>query len=182
MILNQNLDWSQVALLDEGRVGAAFQLAFGAPTKELLPPGMSIYKFNGYRTVTRHDPPQKTDDMSPWWSPTKPFKHDPGLDEKRRFARMAGVTLREYGRITSAVSEDWNSLAYVLEIKLSDPVYAWFGGFKSQPRVQNPTSPNRRDARVEARGIGSRLAGGATQFYIPNLKYAHVGAYTVTPI
>ena len=149
--------------MDEGNVGAAFQSAFGNPTKELLPTGSSIYKFNGFRTITRNEPPQQTDIMSPWWSPTEAFQHDPGLNEKKRFAKMQGVTLREYGRITSAVSEDWNSLAFILEIKLACPVYAWFGGFTSQPRVQNTTKASLRDASIEARGPVTKLAGGATQ-------------------
>lgn len=65
MTLNKHLDWPQMAQVDGGKVGSALQLAFGSPNKELLLPGMSIYKINGFATITRHEPPQPTDDLSP---------------------------------------------------------------------------------------------------------------------
>ena len=70
-MLNEELSWTEVGALStgSGSVSDAFQLAFGDPTKELLPAGMSLYKFNGFSTL---GPGTITDatDLSPWWSPT----------------------------------------------------------------------------------------------------------------
>lgn len=52
MALNEELTWNEVGAIStgSGSVRDAFQLTFGAPTKELLSAGMSLYKFNGYST------------------------------------------------------------------------------------------------------------------------------------
>jgi len=52
-MLNEELSWTEVGALStgSGSVRDAFQLAFGDPTKELLPAGMSLYKFNGFSTL-----------------------------------------------------------------------------------------------------------------------------------
>ena len=54
-MLNEELSWTEVGALSagSGSVRDAFQLAFGDPTKELLPAGMSLYKFNGFSTLGR---------------------------------------------------------------------------------------------------------------------------------
>ena len=51
MALNENLTWAEVGkIVTDSSTGAtvsnAFQLMFGEPTKDLLPAGMRIYKFN----------------------------------------------------------------------------------------------------------------------------------------
>jgi hypothetical protein len=47
---------------------------FGDPTKELLPAGTSLYKFNGFSTFGKGVITGETP-LSPWWSPTQGFKH-----------------------------------------------------------------------------------------------------------
>lgn len=56
MILNESMTWVDVGNVStgSGKVRDAFQLAFGCPTKELLPAGMSLYKFNGYSAPWRY--------------------------------------------------------------------------------------------------------------------------------
>src|SRR5271165_5965297 len=80
-MLNEELSWTEVGALSTGSGSArdAFQLAFGDPTKELLPAGISLYKFNGFSTLGAGTITDATD-LSPWWSPTYGFKHDAGLE------------------------------------------------------------------------------------------------------
>jgi hypothetical protein len=61
-ILNEQLSWNEVGAIETGgggRVRDAFQLMFGNPTKELLPIGMSIYKFNAYNTLGQARSPMR---------------------------------------------------------------------------------------------------------------------------
>lgn len=182
MPLNEEMDWSQVGNIStgSGKVRDAFQLAFGDPTKELLSAEMSIYKFNGYSTLAQGTVTYDTD-LSPWWSPTKSYKHDGGLEQRMSIAEKNGVSFREWGRLTSVIKENWSSLEYLLTIELKEPVYAWFGGFKGMGRV-DPGTQSKRDAAVEAKGGSKNLPGGGTQFYIPNLKVAHIKGHSFRPI
>lgn len=68
-------------------------------------------------------------------------------------AQQNGVSLREWGRLTSAVKEEWNSLAYLLTIELAEP-----------------------------KGGSQGLPGGGTQFYIPNLRVGHIAHSTFRPL
>ncbi len=182
MALNQELNWSDVGNIPtgSGKVADAFQLMFGKPTKELLPAGMSIYKFNGYSTLGQG---VITDDtgLSPWWSPTKAFKHDAGLQQRIAIAQANGVTLREWGRLTSVIKENWSPMSILLTIELKVPVYAWFGGFRGMSRIDEG-SKSFRDGAVEGRGRSKKLPGGGTQFYIPNLKVGHIRSHAFKPI
>lgn len=174
MVLNEKLTWLDVGNIPtgSGKVRDAFQLMFGEPTKELLPAGMSLYKFNGYSTLGRGVISNATD-LSPWWSPVQPFKHDGGLEQKILIAQKNGVSLREWGRLTSVIKEDWSSMDWLLTIKLKVPVYAWFGGFKGMNRCDN-SAHSLRNISIESKGSSKNLPGGGTQFYIPNLKVAHL--------
>ncbi len=54
MPLNEQLTWNEVGAISTGGTGTvadAFQLGFGLPSTELLPAGMSLYKFNGFRSL-----------------------------------------------------------------------------------------------------------------------------------
>ena len=179
-MLNEELSWTEVGALStgSGSVRDAFQLAFGDPTKELLPAGMSLYKFNGFSTL---GPGTITDatDLSPWWSPTYGFKHDAGLEQRMKIAELNGVSFREWGRLTSVIKENWSSLDWLLTIELKVPVYAWFGGFKGMSRI-DAGEQSRRNAAIEAKGGSRNLPGGGTQFYIPNLKVAHIEKTSVS--
>jgi hypothetical protein len=183
MALNEELDWSQVGAIStggSGHVRDAFNVAFGDPTKELLPAGMSLYKFNGYSSL---GPGQVTDatPLSPWWSPTHSFKHDAGLEQRMKIAEKNGVSMREWGRLTSVIKENWSSLEWLLTIELKEPVYGWFGGFKGMGRV-DPGQQSKRDAAVEAKGGSKNLPGGGTQFYIPNLTVGHISKHSFKPL
>lgn len=181
MPLNEELSWAQVgAIVTDQASGAtvadAFQLMFGQPSKDLLPQGMKVYKFNSYPSISPNDPPPADFAMSPWWTSSLPYKHDGGLVQKLKIAEANGVSAREWGRLTSVIKEEWNSLSYILEIVLAKPVYGWFGGFKGMDRSSGGQS--KRDSAIEARG-SKKLPGGGTQFYIPNMTFADVEQYTI---
>ncbi|WP_390915587.1 hypothetical protein [Pseudosulfitobacter sp. SM2401] len=184
MPLNEELDWGSVgAIVTDSASGTtvanAFQLMFGMPSKDLLPKGMKIYKFNSYPSISPSDPPPGDFVMSPWWTASLPYKHDGGLVQKLKMAEANGVSAREWGRLTSAIKEDWSTLAYLLEIELAEPVYGWFGGFKGMSRKGGGAS--KRDAAVEGSGK-TGLPGGGTQFYIPNLPYSAIASHTIKPL
>ncbi len=82
--------------------------------------------------------------------------------------------MREWGRLTSVIKENWSSLDFLLTVELAEPVYAWFGGFKGMAR-SDPDAKSRRNTALEKKGGSKGLPGGGTQFYIPNLT---VGAIT----
>lgn len=148
--------------------------------------------------------------ISPWWSPYEDFTHvwskesgrfgsctnDPGWVAKKAMAKHFGVSVREWGRITSAVKENWNSLKYLMVITLKHDAYGWFGGFAQMSRIDAGQATKRfgnegaqsgghkytsqgmkdRIAKVGAKGA---LAGGGTQFYIPNLRMINVASWSV---
>lgn len=170
MILNQDLEWAQVSAMkvDDKLVGGAFLENSGE--KILLPPGTELYKFNGYPSLTN-----LKGEVSGWWQPYQPFRHDPGWLQKVQTAKRFSVSVREWGRVTSAVKENWNSLEHLLVIALSDPVYAWFGSYREMERLDaGEVSLRNKNFPGEGRGQGSKLPGGATQFYIPNLQPSHI--------
>lgn len=185
MSINEELGWSEVgAIVTDANAGTtvadAFQLAYGPPSKDLLKPGMRLYKFNNYPSIAAQDPPPADFVMTPWWTASKPYKHDAGLTQKMKIAAANGVSLREWGRLTSVIKEEWSSLGYLLEIELKESIYGWFGGFKGMDRTSNAAA-SKRDASVEASG-STKLPGGGTQFYIPKLTFGCVASYTLKPI
>ena len=183
MVLNEELTWSQVGDIStggSGKVRDAFQLLFGDPTKELLPSGFQLYKFNGFSSLAP-SPVTEATPLSPWWSPTQSFKHDAGLAQRLSIAHANGVSMREWGRLTSVIKENWSSLDFLLKIELKVPVYAWFGGFKGMSRL-DAGMQSRRNAALEKRGCGNGLPGGGTQFYIPNLQVGHLQSHSFTPL
>jgi hypothetical protein len=169
MHLNQTVEW--LDLPEHAR--SAFQTRFGLPSKDLLPGGMMLYKFNDFRTLHASG----DNSLSPWWSPYHAYKHDAGWEQKLKIAKANGVSVREWGRLTSAVKENWNSLNYLLVITLKTPVYGFFGGFAKMARV-DPGAVSKRGPG-EARGASANLPGGATQLYIPNLTADHVSRWNV---
>ena len=177
MILNQNVEFSHLPMDHQ----MAFLNKNGAsPEKVLLKPGIKLYKFNSDTNVSFTDRGTGKPAMSQWWSPYDAYRHDGGWQNKVSIARHFGISVREWGRLTSAVKEDWNSLAYLLVIVTKDPVWGFFGGFASMDRntiTERDASGNatgwaaaKARPKGEGRGAGSiRLPGGGTQFYIPNL-------------
>ena len=182
-VLNDELSWTEVGAIPTpggGCVRDAFQLAFGDPTKELLPAGMSLYKFNGFSTLGRGTITDATE-LAPWWSPTYAFKHDAGLAQRMAIAEKLGVSFLEWGRLTSAIKENWSSMKWLLQIELKVKVCAWFGGFKSVSRI-DADAKSLRDPKDEAKGGSANLPGGGTQFYIPNLTVGHVACHSLMPL
>lgn len=170
MTLNEDVDWLDLPQW----VRQAFQTKFGMPTKDLLPPGWVLYKFNDFQTL--HGPDSNA--LSAWWSSYKPYKHDGGWEQRMKIAKANGVSIREWGRLTSAVKENWNSLNFLLVITLKVPVHGFFGGFAQMARIDPKTGS--KVTAGEGRGKGSKnLPGGGTQFYIPNLTADHVSSWSV---
>jgi hypothetical protein len=165
MPINEHLSWAEVGAISTGGSGHVRD-AFkgGMAEKVLLPVGFELYKFNEYNSLAA--PGAAT--ISPWWSPYQPYKHDGGWIQRKNLAQHLGVTAREFGRVTSAVKENWNSLSYLLVIVLGQATYAYFGGFAQMARI-DAGAASRRGAGEE-RGMTKNLPGGGTQFYIPNLR------------
>lgn len=169
MELNSNVDWKDLPDF----VRSAFQTKFGMPTKDKLDAGTVLYKFNDFQSL--HGPSNNS--LSPWWSPYDGYKHDAGWEQKKRIAQANGVSVREWGRLTSAVKENWNSLNYLLVIILKVPVYGFFGGFTQMVRVDPGAASKMKPG--ELKGASKNLPGGATQFYIPNLTADHVSTWRI---
>jgi hypothetical protein len=184
VIVNLGLTWQSVGAIPTGG-GNHVRDAFlnGSADKVLLPAGTVLYKFNAFSTLHGPDPAAQFRPISPWWSPYHPFRHDPGWEAKKRIAAHLGVSVREWGRVTSAVKENWNSLQHLLVITLKHNVYAFFGGFAQQQRM-DPGAASTRVTRSdvggfvpEGRGRTRNLPGGGTQFYIPNLRPANISKW-----
>lgn len=174
MPLNENLNWGDVGAISTGGSNTV-QDAFKSrhAEKVLLTPGTKLYKFNDFNSPTA--PNSKA--LSPWWSPYDDYRHDGGWVQRKKLAEHLGVTILEFGRVTSAVKENWNSLQYLLVITLSESVYAFFGGFAQMPRIDEGGTSKR--TATEGRGQTKNLPGGGTQFYIPNLTLDQISGWTV---
>lgn len=176
MAINQNLSWAQVGAIGTGP-GTTVSDAFAASgaTKELLPAGTELYKFSSFQTLSSNIYKDNRQKVSPWWSPTLPFKSDIGIIQKKNMAKHFGVSLREWARVTSVLNEAWSSVAWIIYIRLEQPAYGFFGGFHSLERhAQNGARSQR--AASEASGGTRNLpgGGGSYQFYIPNLTMGDV--------
>jgi hypothetical protein len=177
MPINENLSWTEVGAISTGgdnHVRDAFK--GGHADKVLLPPGFELYKFNEYNSLA----PQGAATISPWWSPIDPYKHDGGWEQRKKLAAHLGVSIREFGRVTSAVKENWNSLSYLLIIVLGEATYAYFGGFAQMARIDAGAASKRKAG--EERGATKNLPGGGTQFYIPNLRPLDVSSWRCEPL
>jgi hypothetical protein len=165
--LNEGVDWKDLP----NDVQSAFQTKFGMPTKDRLPAGTVLYKFNDFQTL--HAPGNTN--LSPWWSPYNAYKQDAGWEQRAKIAKVNGVSVREWGRLTSAVKENWNSMNYLLVITLKVAAYGFFGGFSQMVRIDAGAAS--KVGAGEGRGPSKNLPGGATQFYIPNLTADHVSGW-----
>ena len=194
MILNEGLDWSQVGAIVEGKdpIRKAFREMYAE--RVLLNVGFELYKFNDVPFLTN-----KEGKLSSWWQPYRPFKHDPGYLQKVQTANFLGrgdpsFSIMEYARVTSAIKENWNSLEYLLVVVLSDPMYAWFGGYASMERLdKGEQSKLNQSSSDEKRGGGgqawkdaskterepAKLPGGGTQLFIPNIEPHHINSWRI---
>jgi hypothetical protein len=105
----------------------------------------------------------------------EPYLHDGGWEERKKLAALLGVSIRELGRVTSAIKENWNSLKYLLIIKLKSPAYGFFGSFAQMARIDDGAKS--KVSEGEGRGSTKNLPGGGTQFYIPNLSPGDVSVW-----
>ena len=102
--LNDNLTWNDVGAIKTGpatHVRDAFWC--NTATREHLPAGMQLYKFSSFDRLNSNIYLDGRQRVSPWWSPTLPFKDDIGIDGKKHMADSLGVSLREWARVTSVV-------------------------------------------------------------------------------
>jgi len=90
-----------------------------------------MYELNEYKTLTG---PNSTL-ISPWWSPYEAYELDAGWNERKNLAAHLHVSIRELGRVTSAIKENWNSLSYLLVNEVKHAMYAYFGGFAQMTRI-----------------------------------------------
>ena len=165
MAINENTTWEEVGNVStggDGRVRHAFKS--GVAKKVLLEPTFRMYKFNEYKSLAA--PGSKS--VSPWWSPYEAYEWDGGWKQRKSLAAHLNVSSREFGRVTSAIKENWNSLSYLLVVEVKHSVYGYFGGFAQMARI-DAGQASKRDAQIEAKGSTKNLPGGGTQFYIPNL-------------
>lgn len=180
MELNEQLTWAvtgpSIPPGDDHPVSTDF---LGPPQKVRLDKGFLLYRFNsGFRLGVP---------VSPWWSPYQPYLYGSGWEQRRQLAALFSVSVRELGRVTSAISEQWNSNAFLLVAKLLVPAWGFFGAVAGKPRLQGARDSRRLVAapagaggfRTEARGATAGLPGGATQFYLPNLAPTHLAVVRV---
>lgn len=149
MALNEGMSWAEV--------GVTVSKAFiqGKAEKKLLASGLKLYKFN-----TRGRELIYEGRVSPWWFPVDPLgDFDVGLEGVLKFAAANGVRSTEYARLIAAVTEEWNQMDVIMQVKLKDNVYGFWGQCANQPKK-----------------LGSKvnLTGRAYQLHIPNLTGAHV--------
>lgn len=128
---------------------------------------------------------------------------DPGWFAKKAMAARFGVNIREWGRITSAVKESWNPLKYLLVITLKHETHGFFGGFTAMARQEGSGSTRfGNEARLESKEFAKKatpngftsagmkdrikrlgnhgsLAGGGTQFYIPNIRSMNISSWNI---
>jgi hypothetical protein len=142
-----------------------------------LPDGTELYKFTAFDfyPVGRDGKGQAGAAVSPWWCLVDPLPgtDDKGLDGLVAAAKAAGVPTVEYAREVLAVMFGWNALASsqlgmakVLMIRLTKPVYGFYGQCQRMPNDQAPLHKAPAKARPS-------LTGGAYQLWIPNLTAEH---------
>jgi hypothetical protein len=171
----------------------------GLASHDRIKAGEQLYKFNDWPSLAPGDPATeayRTQIISPWWSPYLPYKADPGWVQRLAMAKHFGVSIRELGRLTSVIRENWNSLSYLAIITLKEPVWGFYGGFqgmarkdllrKSKQVVNGSQVAEKHRAGFKAEGSsGSKNlpgGGGASQFYIPSLTPSHVSEVLILPL
>ena len=205
MAVNEGRSWTEVGgIVTDASTGGKVRDAFygGHAEKVLLGAGTILYKFNEYPSLVAGDEAKAmgtdprsavgaayfTQTLSPWWSPYLPYRHDAGWEQRKKLAVQLGVSIRELGRVTAAIKENWNSLRYLLVIELKTPAYGFFGGFSKMKRMDAGANSKRLTApqpghvgafKPEGRGKTANLPGGGTQFYIPNLRPGNVKHWRV---
>lgn len=189
--INNHLTWGDVGAMKVS--GRPVRNAFLDARMVCLPAKTKLYKFNSFPGLM----PDGKGNVTPWWSPYDAYDVDPGWWAKKNMAKVLRVSVRELGRVTSAVTESWNSLEYLVVITLKVDIYAAYGRFAQMLRhdkaddgqswAKAPITDATKDKAMNKPGIGQsaspsgsfkpegkattlHLPGGGRQFFIPNLK------------
>ena len=187
--INNNLTWGDVGAMKIS--GRPVRNAFLDAKMVVLPAKTKLYKFNTYQSLM----PDKDGNVTPWWSPYDEYDVDPGWLAKEKMAKRLGVSIRELGRVTSAITESWNSLEYLVEITLKVDICVAYGRFAQMVRNDGGTktiievpknlagtsdqsrfrTEGKLNKEIETangkKKVGTiHLPGGGRQFFIPNLK------------
>ncbi|HEY6337179.1 MAG TPA: hypothetical protein VIW68_01675 [Candidatus Sulfotelmatobacter sp.] len=158
--LNESKDFTTIATVEVRR---AF---LSAPeSKELLKAHTRLYKWTQHPLVGEYG-------ITPWWSVVDALKLKtgttvPSLQTLHEWCSRLGVDEREYARVRSAVTEQWNTMSKPLFIELTQPVWAWIGKVSGQKK-------NTADPQVF-------LIGGNYQLWLPNLTIQHVKQIAALP-
>ena len=100
MPINETLSWNDVGAISTGGSNYVRDAFKGMHAeKVLLLPGTKLYKFNEYNSLA----PPNAPFISPWWTSYDAYRHDPGWIQKKKLAAHFHVSIRELGRVTSAV-------------------------------------------------------------------------------
>ena len=140
-ILNEHLDWSQIAAAKPKDAMAFLR----PPEKVLLARDQMLCRF--ITTESEHKGiPGTHVFFSPWWTEWR--------ETVAMLARFKSVAPRDVVRAKLAVTQEFSrKLDSLVQIILTEPVYAW----KGIAQYQNDNA-----SRVT-------YIGGGTQFYLPNL-------------
>lgn len=127
-----------------------------------LPAGMRLFKLTWGAPTG--------DSLSSWWSAVDPFEeNEDGAGTMFEDALLNGVSLREMVRFASAVSIDWNKLAYYVEVTLAVDIRAFWGQFAPQLGLQGDD-----DSVTDAPGQGGEdqwisYGDGEPKVYLPDV-------------
>ncbi len=167
-VLNAGLKWEQLQQADRDSFD-------GVAQKVKLPAGLRLYKFTQWDIESRSG-------VTPYWSPVERYQWDEGLQNRLRLAQQQGMSPDDYTRIVAAVRTNWNALTNILTAFLIKDVYAFWGAIGWQPKFGEQTLEHMRSfdrvlEELTAKVTGTArtpqritLPGGASQFFIPNLR------------
>ena len=140
-ILNENLDWNSI-VVEHPDVRGAFR---GIPERTLLSQGQMLCRFITTESTKKGIPGNHVF-FSPWWME---WSATVGM-----LSRFKAVPPKDVVRSKLAIISDYSrELDSLVQIILTEPVYAWKGIAQFQ---------NDKTSRVT-------YVGGGTQFYLPNL-------------
>lgn len=126
-------------------------------------PGTLLYRFSGWDIISRDE--KGNERVSPWWSESS------GLLDTLLSAKMSGETLWDYVRQKSAVLRGWNSLGYLVMIRLNKPKE----GFRGLIAPQNEANPFMNNGSKQYKGKYTKpvgFSGGGRQVFVPDLSRA----------
>ena len=153
MILNENYAFSSAPV----DVRSAF---IGTPEKILLRRGKKLYKWTDYEL-------NNPVGITPWWSFVEQTRLPggfvaEGFRTSETMAHRLGVTHRQYQKVRSAVSEQFNKLENLLLVELLRDAWGFAGRTRGQPEFKDPALAN------------VFLIGGKGQVWIPNLTPSYM--------